>query len=110
MSPRRPMRDRLRSLASLGRLYALPPRALTAGRRVEELPPSGIRRASQKPDRRLCAQRLAPRGDVRHGAMHRIKVGEADGVETAVSLEKRSEEHTSELQSLRHLVCRLLLE
>src|SRR5262245_64309043 len=24
--------------------------------------------------------------------------------------EKRSEEHTSELQSLRHLVCRLLLE
>src|SRR5947199_10193706 len=26
------------------------------------------------------------------------------------SREKRSEEHTSELQSLRHLVCRLLLE
>src|SRR5262245_63960371 len=25
-------------------------------------------------------------------------------------LEERSEEHTSELQSLRHLVCRLLLE
>src|SRR5438045_4710745 len=25
-------------------------------------------------------------------------------------LERRSEEHTSELQSLRHLVCRLLLE
>src|ERR1035441_5252451 len=25
-------------------------------------------------------------------------------------LDKRSEEHTSELQSLRHLVCRLLLE
>src|SRR5258705_3114421 len=25
-------------------------------------------------------------------------------------LEQRSEEHTSELQSLRHLVCRLLLE
>src|SRR5437899_8169944 len=28
----------------------------------------------------------------------------------AVLLEIRSEEHTSELQSLRHLVCRLLLE
>src|SRR5262245_11719283 len=28
----------------------------------------------------------------------------------AVLMEKRSEEHTSELQSLRHLVCRLLLE
>src|SRR5437016_6404003 len=30
--------------------------------------------------------------------------------ETAVALEKRSEEHTSELQSLTNLVCRLLLE
>src|ERR1035438_5128017 len=28
----------------------------------------------------------------------------------AFSTESRSEEHTSELQSLRHLVCRLLLE
>src|SRR5205814_4924375 len=28
----------------------------------------------------------------------------------AVLIMKRSEEHTSELQSLRHLVCRLLLE
>src|SRR5205814_1190260 len=27
-----------------------------------------------------------------------------------VSIQRRSEEHTSELQSLRHLVCRLLLE
>src|SRR5258705_7809196 len=31
------------------------------------------------------------------------------GIET-VQLSSRSEEHTSELQSLRHLVCRLLLE
>src|SRR5258705_2343252 len=30
--------------------------------------------------------------------------------ESAFSLGQRSEEHTSELQSLRHLVCRLLLE
>src|SRR5438045_8802342 len=29
---------------------------------------------------------------------------------SSASLSKRSEEHTSELQSLRHLVCRLLLE
>src|SRR5947199_5274936 len=28
----------------------------------------------------------------------------------ALAARKRSEEHTSELQSLRHLVCRLLLE
>src|SRR5262245_64392828 len=32
-----------------------------------------------------------------------------DGIEIARG-EDRSEEHTSELQSLRHLVCRLLLE
>src|ERR1035438_4967854 len=30
--------------------------------------------------------------------------------EIALSIRLRSEEHTSELQSLRHLVCRLLLE
>src|ERR1035438_10018213 len=29
---------------------------------------------------------------------------------TSLAMENRSEEHTSELQSLRHLVCRLLLE
>src|SRR5258705_2756396 len=35
----------------------------------------------------------------------------ADIIVTAGSLDdKRSEEHTSELQSLRHIVCRLLLE
>src|ERR1035438_10690713 len=32
------------------------------------------------------------------------------GTTMAVSADGRSEEHTSELQSLRHLVCRLLLE
>src|SRR5262245_64297017 len=31
-------------------------------------------------------------------------------VGTGARIERRSEEHTSELQSLRHLVCRLLLE
>src|SRR5262245_63608959 len=30
--------------------------------------------------------------------------------ESTVIMEYRSEEHTSELQSLRHIVCRLLLE
>src|SRR5258705_1833598 len=35
----------------------------------------------------------------------------ADAVRTAIEAPfRRSEEHTSELQSLRHLVCRLLLE
>src|SRR2546429_7045171 len=32
------------------------------------------------------------------------------GVERAAEVEQRSEEHTSELQSRLHLVCRLLLE
>src|SRR5437899_5197783 len=32
------------------------------------------------------------------------------GRATVARLQARSEEHTSELQSLRHLVCRLLLE
>src|SRR5258705_1241976 len=32
------------------------------------------------------------------------------GVARGLGLDLRSEEHTSELQSLRHLVCRLLLE
>src|SRR5205814_9345474 len=38
--------------------------------------------------------------------------GRADdrGVMDTLDLDLRSEEHTSELQSLRHLVCRLLLE
>src|SRR5262245_63569838 len=40
-------------------------------------------------------------------------VGWAEGstaLPSAVRADPRSEEHTSELQSLRHLVCRLLLE
>src|SRR2546429_3218809 len=36
--------------------------------------------------------------------------GFLDTVLTSKTLEKRSEEHTSELQSRLHLVCRLLLE
>src|SRR5258705_5379217 len=35
---------------------------------------------------------------------------EVDEAVLRLKVEKRSEEHTSELQSLRHLVCRLLLE
>src|SRR5205814_10291285 len=41
-----------------------------------------------------------------------IKALELGAIKVGVSVEttRRSEEHTSELQSLRHLVCRLLLE
>src|SRR5262245_64101993 len=38
----------------------------------------------------------------------RIFMG-AQGVQKIMGTRRRSEEHTSELQSLRHLVCRLLL-
>src|SRR5262245_62728399 len=37
-------------------------------------------------------------------------LGELDQAKQHLELSIRSEEHTSELQSLRHLVCRLLLE
>src|SRR5436853_5538196 len=39
-----------------------------------------------------------------------VGVAHDDHLVVARLLEVRSEEHTSELQSLRHLVCRLLLE
>src|SRR5262245_62433139 len=40
----------------------------------------------------------------------RIGGGQEIGLACDFSVAQRSEEHTSELQSLRHLVCRLLLE
>src|SRR5437899_8704509 len=43
----------------------------------------------------------------RSGACHGDERG---GGDPDADLGRRSEEHTSELQSLRHLVCRLLLE
>src|SRR5262245_15729453 len=47
--------------------------------------------------------------DGRH-FLHYAKTSQEPGIYLASLNEKRSEEHTSELQSLRHLVCRLLLE
>src|SRR5262245_63726234 len=45
--------------------------------------------------------------DIRHHAVSRVP--DRDLLH-GPGRERRSEEHTSELQSLRHLVCRLLLE
>src|SRR5262245_63976307 len=58
----------------------------------------------------------APKYHPADGITYRVTTTDAAGkpVPAEVSLgvvdESRSEEHTSELQSLRHLVCRLLLE
>src|SRR5262245_64020624 len=48
------------------------------------------------------------------GVVRCIALGSSDGLRRGMTVKNtgapRSEEHTSELQSLRHLVCRLLLE
>src|SRR2546425_5138326 len=52
---------------------------------------------------------FAPPRHLLEGPLHRP--GDAVGVEDGLAVEvARSEEHTSELQSLAYLVCRLLLE
>src|SRR5437899_8644618 len=48
------------------------------------------------------------RGDGHHEPQ--LEPGECQEQRTVEHGHERSEEHTSELQSLRHLVCRLLLE
>src|SRR5262245_63208436 len=48
-------------------------------------------------------------GDRRQRVLVRVQPAARVAVQRHVA-ERRSEEHTSELQSLRHLVCRLLLE
>src|SRR3712207_8916079 len=67
-------------------------------------------------DRRV----VAPRADQRVERLHRRRLAHGGDVRLEVPLERvarpaaaerrRSEEHTSELQSRQYLVCRLLLE
>src|SRR5437899_8528340 len=60
-------------------------------------------------DRRRAEERLRDRG--RDGRRGRGRLQhQGDGDHPGGAGDARSEEHTSELQSLRHLVCRLLLE
>src|SRR5258706_6222268 len=58
----------------------------------------GLRRRTLSPDPRLAIQSRLPQALLPHEDLATKFVGE------------RSEEHTSELQSLTNLVCRLLLE
>src|SRR5205814_9103188 len=53
---------------------------------------------------------LAGKGFVTGGEVEQARLDYLELKSRTRSLAARSEEHTSELQSLRHLVCRLLLE
>src|SRR5258708_12471351 len=57
--------------------------------------------------RSLAAESVDTKG---RGALRRIGAWRPDGECTSTFCVDRSEEHTSELQSPDHLVCRLLLE
>src|SRR5207244_9034790 len=80
----------------------LPSHSTSAGRQVvldTALLPCSFLPASAKATRSdcLCPDGCAPRGNV------------VEMLDSEPILEQRSEEHTSELQSPDHLVCRLLL-
>src|SRR3989442_5202742 len=67
---------------------------------------------SHNPDRRStaarCRRATRQRNPVKRG--HSLKKSRASFLVEAFEYSNRSEEHTSELQSRPHLVCRLLLE
>src|SRR5262245_62888937 len=74
---------------------------------------------SHRLERALAEPFVVDRNELRLSVRSGIAFFPADGAdadsllrnaEAALKRAKRSEEHTSELQSLRHLVCRLLLE
>src|SRR3712207_7979548 len=92
-----------------------PPRStLFPTRRSSDLPRS-LPRAARSQVRELCR---APRGfapGCTRGASLPVRVPERDPLTSSCAAqpapsERRSEEHTSELQSRQYLVCRLLLE
>src|SRR5205814_9981094 len=58
----------------------------------------------------LDVDHVLPDPNFDRDGLDRTHVGLADPEDFLLGRRERSEEHTSELQSLRHLVCRLLLE
>src|SRR5437899_8363596 len=93
-------------------LLALPRRAVPYGNRELDAPRiarAGRRDQTQRQARRPRAnglEQLGEEGAAKHRDLGiRVALQRVDRERQA-----RSEEHTSELQSLRHLVCRLLLE
>src|SRR5258705_7022234 len=73
--------------------------------RLEHLDLFVTHRLAVDPRRRLHAQ---VREHLQEVVLHHV--ADHAGLQVLANLCMRSEEHTSELQSLRHLVCRLLLE
>src|SRR2546425_5856240 len=67
----------------------------------------GARAAPRKPRR---PPGLGVRGRLRGRDVAHAAAGQARGLRGRYGRDARSEEHTSELQSLAYLVCRLLLE
>src|SRR2546425_3095833 len=59
---------------------------------------------------KLQVEELRRRLEERPQRVEVIEVGPGSSVAAPLPVEVRSEEHTSELQSLAYLVCRLLLE
>src|ERR1039458_562635 len=66
--------------------------------------------APDGPDREWFPPLVAVNGQQRVYGWEAWAAQQEPGWTVVRSLKRRSEEHTSELQSLRHLVCRLLLE
>src|SRR5262245_65271389 len=101
------------------RHQCLPPRPpFRPARRAGAAPPppgerpgltDPLRLATLSPNRRAPMSTKATHKTVKAGGLD-VFYREAGPKDAPAVLLLRSEEHTSELQSLRHLVCRLLLE
>src|SRR5262245_62892217 len=81
-------------------LFRSPARATRSSRPLGALPHSTGLSAGRT---NLRSEQVLPRVEARRAGRRVARLGADVG-------HQRSEEHTSELQSLRHLVCRLLLE
>src|SRR5262245_62494030 len=122
-----PMSYNLDGLTKMENAHAVRPKGLQNGRRSDRLPLLVLPlRTSTIPSGVVCVRRRLPPRSVKGGAVsHQAAYLRTAIIDLRANLETillnvaaldacveefgydRSEEHTSELQSLRHLVCRL---